>query len=101
MSRQAYYDAKKQEQNITIAQMIVLCLVRETRQIMPMIGTRKLIQQLSIPLKEHGIKMGRDQLFEFPFCYDKLMYQNFNYTKMIDSRQLLFNSVAQLKKDLT
>jgi ATP-binding cassette subfamily B protein len=25
---------------------------------MPMIGTRKLIQQLAIPLKEHGIKMG-------------------------------------------
>lgn len=64
MTRQAFYDAQKQEQNITIAQMIVLCLVRGTRQIMPMIGTRKLIQQLASPLKEHGIKMGRDQLFE-------------------------------------
>lgn len=44
--------------------MIVLCIVHEIRQIMPMIGTRKLIQQLAIPLKEHGIKIGRDQLFE-------------------------------------
>jgi putative transposase len=44
--------------------MIVLCLVRELRTIMPMIGTRKLLYELLLPLKEHGIKMGRDQLFE-------------------------------------
>jgi putative transposase len=63
VTRQAFYDAQKQEQNITIAQMVVLCLVRETRLIMPMIGTRKLVHHLAGPLKDHGIKMGRDQLF--------------------------------------
>lgn len=64
VTRQAFYDAQKQEQNVTIAQMIVLCLVREARLIMPMIGTRKLAQYLAISFKDHGIKMGRDQLFD-------------------------------------
>ena len=64
MSRQAFYDAQKQEQKASVAEMIVLCLVRELRTIMPMIGTRKLLYELQLPLKEHGIKMGRDQLFE-------------------------------------
>ena len=89
MSRQAYYDAKKQEQNITIAQMIVLCLVRETRQIMPMIGTRKLIQQLAIPLKEHGIKMGRDQLFELLRYHGMLVRRRRRMVKTTDSHHWL------------
>jgi hypothetical protein len=42
VSRQAFYDAQKQEQKASVAEMIVLCLVRELRTIMPMIGTRKL-----------------------------------------------------------
>lgn len=89
MSRQAYYDAKKQEQNITIAQMIVLCLVRETRQIMPMIGTRKLLQQLAIPLKEHGIKMGRDQLFELLRYHGMLVRRRRRMVKTTDSHHWL------------
>lgn len=89
MSRQAYYDAKKQEQNITIAQMIVLCLVRETRQIMPMIGTRKLLQQLSTPLKEHGIKMGRDQLFELLRYHGLLVRRRRRMVKTTDSHHWL------------
>lgn len=62
--RQAFYDAQKQEQKASVAEMIVLCLVQEIRTIMPMIGTRKLLYELQFPLKGHGIKMGRDQLFE-------------------------------------
>ena len=89
MTRQAFYDAQKQEQNITIAQMIVLCLVRETRQIMPMIGTRKLIQQLAIPLKEHGIKMGRDQLFELLRYHGLLVRRRRRIVKTTDSHHWL------------
>lgn len=64
VSRQSFYDAQKQEQKVSVADMIVLCLVRELQAIMQMIGTRKLLYELQLPLKEHGIKMGRDQLFE-------------------------------------
>jgi len=89
VSRQAFYDAKKQEQTVTIAQMIVLCLVRETRQIMPLIGTRKLIQQLVIPLKEHGIKMGRDQLFELLRFHGLLVRRRRRMVKTTDSHHWL------------
>ncbi|MDP1842727.1 MAG: hypothetical protein Q8K64_04840 [Sediminibacterium sp.] len=85
MTRQAYYDAKRQEQNITIAQMIVLFLVREIRQIIPMIGTRKLIQQLSIPLKVHGIQIGKDQLFILLRYYGFLIRRRRRIVKITDS----------------
>lgn len=44
--------------------MIVLRLVKELRDTMPMIGTRKILFKIEPMLKEHGIKMGRDQLFD-------------------------------------
>ncbi len=69
--------------------MIVLSLVRETRQIMPLIGTRKLIQQLAIPLKEHGIKMGRDQLFELLRFHGLLVRRRRRMVKTTDSHHWL------------
>ena len=89
MSRQAFYDARKQEQKTSIAQMIVLCLVREIRSIMPMIGTRKLVQQLGEPLKEHGIKMGRDLLFELLRFHGLLVRRRRRMVKTTDSSHWL------------
>ena len=89
MTRQAFYDAKKQEQKTSIAQLIVLCLVREIRSIMPMIGTRKLLQQLTKPLNEHGIKMGRDQLFELLRFHGLLVRRRRRIVKTTDSQHWL------------
>ncbi|MDB5278237.1 MAG: family transposase [Ferruginibacter sp.] len=89
MSRQAFYDAQKQEQKTSIAQMIVLCLVREIRSIMPMLGTRKLVQQLETPLNEHGIKMGRDQLFELLRFHGLLIRRRRRMVKTTDSHHWL------------
>lgn len=44
--------------------MIVLTLVRELRAEMPLLGSRKLLHLLQPEFTRHGIKMGRDQLFE-------------------------------------
>ncbi len=44
--------------------MIVLRLVKDLRDAMPMIGTRKILFKIEPMLKDHGIKMGRDQLFD-------------------------------------
>jgi putative transposase len=38
--------------------------VKETRDIMPMLGTRKLLHELEAQMDDHNIKMGRDQLFD-------------------------------------
>lgn len=64
VTRQAYYEAYAYEKKMSIAHMIVLRLVKDLRDTMPMIGTRKILFKIEPMLKEHGIKMGRDQLFD-------------------------------------
>jgi putative transposase len=64
VTRQAYYEAQAREIKTNIAHSIVLVLVKETRDIMPSIGTRKLIHEIGSQLRDQGIKMGRDQLFD-------------------------------------
>ncbi len=44
--------------------MIVLRLVKDIRESMPMIGTRKIHFKIEAMLRDHSIKMGRDQLFD-------------------------------------
>jgi hypothetical protein len=64
VTRQAYYEAEIHERKTSIARMVVLTIVKELRDEIPLIGTRKLLFQLGPYLEEHGIKIGRDQLFE-------------------------------------
>lgn len=64
VTRQAYYDAIRHAEKAAIANMVVLTLVKEIRSQMPMLGTRKLMYVLEPKLIEHGIKMGRDHLFD-------------------------------------
>ena len=45
-------------------QAIVLKLVEEIRLTMPRVGVIKLYHLLQKPMKEHGIKMGRDKLYD-------------------------------------
>ena len=64
MTRQAYYkglacERKKSEQHATVIE-----LVRRTRQRQPRIGTRKLHGMLEQPLRQAGIRIGRDSLFD-------------------------------------
>lgn len=58
---------------MTIANMIVLTLVKDLRSNIPMLGTRKLQVMLSDELKRHGIKMGRDKLFDLLRFHGLLM----------------------------
>jgi putative transposase len=64
VTRQAYYEAINHATKTSIAHMIVLTLVKETRSDMPLLGTRKALFLLSPEFLKHGIKMGRDQLFD-------------------------------------
>jgi len=47
VTRQAYYEARAYEKKTSIAHMIILRLVKELRDIMPMIGTRKYYLRLN------------------------------------------------------
>jgi putative transposase len=64
LTRQAYYEASAHAKKTSIAHMIVLTIVKEIRSEMPLLGTRKLLHLHDPELEKHGIKMGRDQLFD-------------------------------------
>ncbi len=65
--------------------MVVLTLVRELRADMPMIGTRKLLYLLRPALADHGINMGRDQLFDLPGFHGMLVRRRIRMVKTTDS----------------
>lgn len=89
VTRQAYYEAEKQDQKNSNADMTVLTLVKEWRESMPLIGGRKLIFKLGPQLEEHGIKMGRDQLFDLLRFYGLLVRRRRRTVRTTDSHPWL------------
>ena len=64
MSRQNYYAMRKQRQRRKVDADFVVQIVRQERSIQARIGGRKLHKVLQRALKEAGIIMGRDRMFE-------------------------------------
>lgn len=89
VSRQAYYEAEYQGSKTSIAHMIVLTLVKDLRADIPMLGTRKLLIMLSTEFKKHGIKMGRDQLFDLLRFHGLLMRRRKRMVKTTNSHHWL------------
>ena len=63
-SRQAWYEQCSQSEKLQLSNTIVLKLVEEIRIRLPRAGVPQLYQMLQEPFKQHGIKMGRDGLYE-------------------------------------
>jgi putative transposase len=89
VTRQAYYDAAEHEKKTSIAHMLILSLVREYRSNIPLLGTRKLLYLLLPELKQHGIKFGRDQLFELLRFHGLLIRRRRRIVKTTDSHHWL------------
>jgi putative transposase len=64
ISRQAYYQRHRCERERAQCQDKVIDLVKHVRMQQPRLGTRKLHYMLKSPMAEHGLKVGRDGLFE-------------------------------------
>lgn len=64
ISRQAYYQACKRHRKRQAANQRVLQWVRTERAKHPRMGGRKLYHRLTPRMRQAGIKMGRDKLFE-------------------------------------
>lgn len=62
-TRQAYYQQITTREEKQMEEAIIIKLVKELREQMPRIGTRKLLELLSPALSSHGISIGRDKLF--------------------------------------
>lgn len=64
LTRQAYYKAEKRQELQEEKNQIVLRKIRKIREELPGVGIRKL-QHLTVSYrKKHGIKMGRDKMYE-------------------------------------
>jgi len=63
-SRQAWYDQCRSSTEEQLTAALVLKLVEEIRQQLPRVGVIKLHAMLQESFKAHGIKMGRDALYE-------------------------------------
>jgi len=64
VSRQSWYQHQKWEGQQALEHEVVLETVRELRMVQPKVGGRKLYLHLVEPLLRHGIKIGRDALFD-------------------------------------
>lgn len=72
-SRQAYYEQINNHDNQSFRDALVLKLVAEVRKDLPRCGTDKLHFMLEEAFKAHGIKMGRDALYELLGRHGKLI----------------------------
>ena len=64
MSRQNYYARHWQRQRRRVDGELVAGLVQRERRLQPRLGTRKLYHLLKTELKQAGVRIGRDRMFE-------------------------------------
>lgn len=64
MSRQNYYERRKQRQRRQVDGDLIADLVKRERRLQPRLGTRKLYHMLKAQLKEAGVQIGRDRMFK-------------------------------------
>jgi putative transposase len=72
-TRQAWYYSRKQSERQDMRDGLLVAMVKEIREEQPRIGTRKLYHLLEPRLKQHGLKIGRDKLFEILQRYGMLV----------------------------
>ena len=80
--------------------MIVLTLVKDLRNEIPILGTRKLLFLLQDELRKHEIKMGRDKLFDLLRFHGLLIRRRRRIVKTTDSHHWL-KEYPNLIKDLS
>ncbi len=64
MSRQNYYARRHHRQRRKVDGELVAELVKRERRLQPRLGTRKLYHLLKPELKQAGVRIGRDRMFE-------------------------------------
>jgi transposase InsO family protein len=75
-SRQAFYKQQEEDtERADLEESLVLRLVKEVREELPRCGTDKLYSMLRSSFIEHGIKIGRDALYELLGNYGLLIRQ--------------------------
>lgn len=89
ISRQGFYQMIKRKELRAKELQKVKHLVQQIRMIMPRLGTRKLYFLLKDKFEMHGIKIGRDALFNFLQSESLLVKPKKNYTRTTNSKHWL------------
>ena len=85
-TRHAYYDRQWREQQNVFTDEIILQQVRQIRQHLPRVGTRKLQELLAPELAAHHMEVGRDYLFDLLQEHRLLIRQRKRKVYTTDSR---------------
>lgn len=97
ISKQAYYKRRKTMQTKEIQHEAVLHEVAEIRKEMSQTGTRKLHEHLQPILPQHGIKMGRDALFNLLRNKGLLIRKSKQFHITTNSKHFFYTSPNMLK----
>ncbi len=84
-SRQAYYKARADQASASIADMLVLTLVKQVREDIPGLGVRKILFVITPEFERHNIKIGRDHLFDLMRWYGLLIRRRKRMIRTTDS----------------
>jgi transposase InsO family protein len=98
-TRQAWYSITRYQLEQEMTDNLVVNLVKEIRQEQPLTGTRKLYYLLQPRLSAHGIKMGRDGLFNLLDRYGLLLRHRRRKATTTDSNHP-YQKYPNLIKDL-
>lgn len=98
ISKQAYYQRIQADIKKAIEQEIVLLEVDRIREKMPQTGTRKLYEYLKPILKEKGIKMGRDALFNLLRSQGMLIRKTKRFHITTDSKHFFYTAPNLIKE---
>lgn len=72
-TRQGWHQWSHRKEELSLTEAIIVKLVKEIRENLPRVGTRKLLHLLQPSLQEHCIKMGRDKLYDVLGHYGLLL----------------------------
>jgi putative transposase len=97
ISRQAFYQKQQRDARRLNELQQIKSLVVNERRIMPRLGTRKLHYLITDKLKERGLKIGRDGLFDFLRSEHLLVKPRKSYTKTTMSNHWLHKHPNLLK----
>jgi hypothetical protein len=88
-SRQYVYKQSKDAAKKQLKHQLVKGLVDRERKLLPRIGTRKIHYLIKDDLRQQGIKIGRDKIFELMRYYDLQIKPRRRYTQTTMSKHWL------------
>lgn len=98
-TRHAYYDHQWRLHNDFLKEDLILQIVAEIRKSLPRLGTRKLQFLINQKLMEHGLRAGRDYLFDL-MAEHKLSIRNRRRKVVTTNSKHWMHKYSNLIKDL-